>query len=207
MERGLAAYCWLVVRTAWRHSFRAAHSIILALIVAVGLLTYFIPQVEVMIDLHGWQVATVVLASIILVRLVLAPYWIWRDDGRIISNLNSKLTDKTKKQAAIDDLAEEIRWATDNLVNPNPHPLASGSGNIIESIDAWQRRCNEWYEKISKKLQNREFFTRTQQLHFDILTIVDQDSTLGNPYFNHRFNILSTKIKRLRAIMEQGGRA
>jgi hypothetical protein len=199
MERSPAAYCWLVIRTAWRHSFHAAHSIILALIIAVGLLTYFIPQLEVMIDLHGWQVATVVLAGIVLVRLVLAPYWIWTDDSRIISDLNSKLADKSKKQGAIDDLAEEIRWATENLVNPNPHPLAPG-GNIT-----WERQCKEWYEKISRKLQNRDFFTRAQQLHFDILTIVDQDSTLGNPYFNHRFNILSTKIKRLRAIMEQVG--
>ena len=80
MVKGPLAYSLLVLRTAWRHSFHAAHSVILALIIAAGLLTRFVPRVEVMVDLHGWQVATAVLGGIIAVRILLAPYWIWKED-------------------------------------------------------------------------------------------------------------------------------
>jgi hypothetical protein len=164
------------------------------------------------------------LATAGAVSLVFAAMYLWNllvVPAKIDSEINDKFASlqrkfdeeskvkitKEERQQAVDDLAEEIRWATNNLLNPNPHPLASGPGNITERIDAWKAQCNLWFEKISKKLDNRKFFTRAQQLHFDILAVVDQDSTLGNPHFNHGFNILSTKIKRLRDIMEQVSRA
>jgi hypothetical protein len=76
---GPVTYIWLVLRVAWRHSFHSAHAILLGLIIGIGLLTYFVPQIKVVVDLHGWQVAALVLGSIVGVRLVLAPYWLWRD--------------------------------------------------------------------------------------------------------------------------------
>ena len=76
MRWGSFIYLWLVIGTAWRHSFHAAHSVILALIILAGAVTSFVPQVEVMVDLHGWQVAAIVLGSIVGVRFFLAPYWI-----------------------------------------------------------------------------------------------------------------------------------
>ncbi len=208
MAWGPLTYLWLVAKTAWRHSFHAAHSVILALIVVVGLLTYFVPRLEVMVDLHGWQVATFVLSSIVFVRLILAPYWIWKDDGEAILKLNSLLqpqVNETIKQAAIDDLAEEINWATDNLVNPRPHPLRPDA-DILRETDLWSRACDSWYGRISNKLANRDVFTRSQQLHFDVLTRVDQVVSIGNMNFGKALNILHTKIRRLREIIEQVGR-
>jgi hypothetical protein len=109
-----------------------------------------------------------------------------------------------EKQAAIDDLAEEINWATQPLVNPNPHPL--GAGVPREAINKWRSECESWFGKVSKKLADRRFFTRAQQLHFDVLTMVDQVVSIGNMEFGHPYNILHTKIDRLREIIEQVGR-
>ena len=114
MQRGSFSYLWLVIKTAWRHSFHAAHSVILGLIIAGGLLSYFVPRVHVMVDLHGWQVATVVLGSIIAVRLILAPYWIWQEQERSIIELRAdrqSLPDKRMAIRRIYDKAHAIRDA------------------------------------------------------------------------------------------------
>jgi len=108
---------------------------------------------------------------------------------------------RTERQNAIDDLAEEINWATQDLVNPDPHPLREGAPS--DAIARWRAQCDEWFGKISKKLSNRQFFTRAQQLHFDVLTKVDQVVSIGNMEFGHYYNILHTKISRLRDIIEQ----
>jgi hypothetical protein len=49
---------------------------LLILIIAAGVVTYLNPQIEVLVDLHGWEVAAVVVASIVAVRLFLVPFWI-----------------------------------------------------------------------------------------------------------------------------------
>jgi phosphate/sulfate permease len=129
MRSGPFTYLWLVIKTACRHSFHTAHSIILALIILAGFVTSVVPQVEVLVDLHGWQVAAAVLGGIIAVRPLLAPYWIWKNDQGRLAVLRDQVANKVQNEhrlaartAALDDIAEEIAWAVNNLVNPKPHP-------------------------------------------------------------------------------------
>jgi hypothetical protein len=105
MRTGPFTYSWLVLRVAWRHSFHSAHTILLGLIIGVGLLTYFVPQINVMFDLHGWQVALFVLGSIVGVRLVLAPYWLWRDQQIENQRLAQQLDRRTVREEALRDIA------------------------------------------------------------------------------------------------------
>jgi hypothetical protein len=105
MRTGPFTYIWLVLRVAWRHSFHSAHTILLGLIIGVGLLTYFVPQINVMFDLHGWQVALFVLGSIVGVRLVLAPYWLWRDQQIENQRLAQQLDRRTAREEALRDIA------------------------------------------------------------------------------------------------------
>jgi hypothetical protein len=74
--------------------------------------------VEVLVDLHGWQVAAAVLGGIIAVRLLLAPYWIWKNDQGRLAALSDQVANKVQNEqrlasrtAALDDIAEEIAWA------------------------------------------------------------------------------------------------
>lgn len=205
MGLGPFSYIWLVIRTAWRHSFHAAHSVILALIILAGAVTYFVPQVEVLIDLHGWQVATVVLGSIIAVRLLLAPYWIWKSDQHHLATLGNQLASKVQteqqlatKTAAIDDIAEEISWAVNNLVNPKPHP--GNAANPDAAIAAFENQLNGWYSRVSEKLKNKDVFSHGDRVHFETLGFVPVISMWAHSKLNQLFSQLSVKLDRLREI-------
>jgi superfamily I DNA/RNA helicase len=205
MRAGLPTYLSLVIRTAWRHSFHAAHSAILALIIAAGLVTYFVPQVEVLVDLHGWQVATFVLSSIVVIRLLLAPYWIWIDDQNRLALLNDQLADKARetqrlaeKTAAIDEIANEISWAVNNLVNPQPHPASTSEPEV--AIAAFRSRFDAWCDRVSKKLGNRDLFTQGDQAHFDSLGVIPFKQMWGHAKLDWIFSELALKLDRLREV-------
>jgi hypothetical protein len=123
-------------------------------------------------------------------------------EDELQQNLNRQST-KEERQAVIDDLAEEINWATQNLLNQRPHPLKSPDPTNRPAIEDWRLNCETWFQKVSDKLANRRFFTRAQQLHFDVLANVDQVMTQGSSRFVKMYNIVSTKIRRLRDLIEQ----
>jgi hypothetical protein len=100
MGQRLHNYLWLVLKTAWRHSFHATHTIILVLIIGAGLLTYSLPEKYLdtfrwipRFDVHGWEVTIIVLVTVIAVRLVSAPYWIWKDDQKLLLMAQAETTD------------------------------------------------------------------------------------------------------------------
>jgi uncharacterized membrane protein len=48
--------------------------------VGLGLASNVVPSLSVIAaGVGGWQAATIVLGSIITVRLILAPYWLWKE--------------------------------------------------------------------------------------------------------------------------------
>jgi hypothetical protein len=84
-------YCGRVLHVALSHSLHAAHSIILVLLIVAGLATSLIPSLEIIPDLHGWQVAASVLTAIVGVRLLLAPFWIWQEGRATIQKLEAEI--------------------------------------------------------------------------------------------------------------------
>jgi hypothetical protein len=99
---GIVRYYWQVLRVAFSHSLsaaqRAAQSCIFFAVVAAGVFPAFIaPRIGMTIDpgwsqwtaeLTGWKVAAAVLGTIVLIRLICAPYWLYaemrsqRDDAQ-----------------------------------------------------------------------------------------------------------------------------
>ena len=70
-----------VFREAFRHSLDIAQSVIFVLLVVTGLVVARNPGLKPMIDaldLSGAWVAIIVMGSIISIRLILAPYWLWK---------------------------------------------------------------------------------------------------------------------------------
>src|SRR5215472_1940805 len=117
MPRGPLTYLSLIIRTAFRHSLDVTQSVIFILILLAWLVTYFFPRVVVTVDLNSGQVAAALIGVIVFVRLLFAPYWIWRDDQGRLAALNDKLANEAQvaarlatKNAAIDDVANEIAW-------------------------------------------------------------------------------------------------
>ena len=93
------------------------------------------------------------------------------------------------RQRTIDGLAEDISWAIDNLLNRHP-----GIDPDAKFIDNWKSDFENWCAGVSKKLGNRAFFTRADQLHFDYLGFID-------PRLNHLLSQLRVKIDRLRDVI------
>jgi ABC-type multidrug transport system fused ATPase/permease subunit len=101
------------------------------------------------------------------------------------------------KQKAIDDLAEDISWVIANIVN---HKTIRQQYDE-KAIKDFELEYQNWCSKVSKKLENRAFFTRADQLHFDRLGVVPAIGMHPHPAVNHVFQMLSLKLDRLRDVI------
>jgi hypothetical protein len=105
-------FYWKVFEVAFSHSIEIAHAILFVLLIVLGLVLYFVPGLKAPFlgvqvtpnHLHAWQAAGIVLASIIIIRLILAPYWIWKEErqatievGKNLSDVQAKLKDSELK--------------------------------------------------------------------------------------------------------------
>lgn len=99
------------------------------------------------------------------------------------------------RQKAIDDLAEDLSWAIHHLLNK---PVSSQA-----DVTAWQGEYHTWCERVSKRLENRAFFTRADQLHFDRLGFVPSANFAGSFNQHHAWLVsqLNLKFERLRDII------
>lgn len=99
------------------------------------------------------------------------------------------------RQQAIDALAEDLSWAIRDLVN---RPVQTEA-----EVDTWEADYRAWCDRVSHKLDNRAFFTRADQLHFDRLGFVPPTNLSGS--FNQRHvwlvSQLSLKFERLRDVI------
>jgi hypothetical protein len=78
---GFFRFYGLVIKEAFRHSPDLAQTIIFFLLLLAGAIAYGNPGLKPTIetyDLGGWKVAALVFGAIIVIRLVLAPYWLWK---------------------------------------------------------------------------------------------------------------------------------
>jgi hypothetical protein len=85
----LLRYYALVLRTAFTRSLSLAQDIIFGAIILVGCAIWLVPQMSAQLTtwataLNGWAIAATVLASIIAIRLLLSPYWIYQEQADII---------------------------------------------------------------------------------------------------------------------------
>ena len=99
------------------------------------------------------------------------------------------------RQEAIDDLAEDLSWAIHNLLN---RPVANEP-----EVAQWEADFKAWCERVSAKLENRAFFTRADQLHFDRLGFVPLASFAGSYNQRHAWLVsqLNLKFERLRDVI------
>jgi hypothetical protein len=115
--------------------------------------------------------------------------------GLVIIALSLWINLWSKKQQAIDDLAEDMSWAIHELVNRNPRPSTD------EEVQKWEADYLEWDKKVSKKLENRAFFTRADQLHFERLGFVEPVTLSGHQRFDWLLSQLRLKFDRLRDVI------
>ena len=99
------------------------------------------------------------------------------------------------RQEAIDELAEDLSWAIHHLLNK---PIRTES-----EVDSWKTEFGRWRERVSTKLENRAFFTKADQLHFDRLGFVPATHFARSYNEQHEWLVsqLNLKFERLRDVI------
>jgi hypothetical protein len=86
--------------------------------------------------------------------------------------------------------------AVHNLLNRSPTPSTD------QEIAVWKADFEDWCARDSRKLENRAFFTRAEQLHFDVLGIMEPIAVQGHLIaLSHLETQLNEKLKRLRDVI------
>jgi hypothetical protein len=78
---------------AFRHSMDWTQTILFVLLIAFGVVTSLLPREmrHFLPDASGWEMAAGVLGLIFLVRLLLAPYWLWKEQGAVLAKAKAAL--------------------------------------------------------------------------------------------------------------------
>jgi hypothetical protein len=116
--------------------------------------------------------------------------------GLAVITFSLRFNQWSQRQTAIDALAEDLGWAIRHLLNRKPQPTTEAE------VEAWVKDFREWCGKVSKQLENRAFFTRADQLHFDRLGFVDPVVMQGrHEGLNWHLSQLRLKFERLRDVI------
>ena len=107
----------------------------------------------------------------------------------------------SKKQQVIDALSEDLSWAIHSLLNKTVSTEAE--------LMIWEIEFEEWCKKVSRKLNDRAFFTRSDQIHFDRLGFIQPLNFIGAVTINMRAKAhhnklvshLNVKFDRMRDII------
>lgn len=107
----------------------------------------------------------------------------------------------SQRRKIVDDLAEELSWAINDLLNRTIHNDAD-----LDHLDV---DFKKWGEKVTRKIgDNKAFFSKADRIHFERLGRVQKfkwnDSYCASTTdgrHDHIRNMLSLKLDRLRDII------
>jgi hypothetical protein len=133
-------YYWRLISTAFTTSLDIAQAVVFILIIAVGLLLYFHPGAKMPLEVNGWQAAAIVLGTIIVIRIVLAPFWLDQESQEKLKSSRAELkiakSDVPKLRGAIDQImwgGRAIGFRADNSsmdMGPSPFVLIATISNV-----------------------------------------------------------------------------
>jgi hypothetical protein len=173
----------LVFGEAFRHSLDIAQAIIFVLLMLTGFIVARNPSTRPIVDaldLSGWKVAAIVSAGIVAIRLVMAPYWLWRSlkdrivtapkeaiDYRLrvqgISNVNDKKAKAIQigfnlhnsSLIPIQYEVEDVNVTVEDKQNDDPKfhnmgGVVAGLSNTLFSYDWIQLQTKTWIKPGTK---------------------------------------------------------
>lgn len=95
---GFFHYCLRVLRAVFTHSLSKSQDILFGALLLSGAVVWVSRYFRMKYDFtpwlsafSGWEIAACVFGSIILVRLLLAPYWLWKEGQDEIAVLNTQI--------------------------------------------------------------------------------------------------------------------
>lgn len=86
---GFIKFYWMVFREAFRHSLDLTQAVLFVVLGFAGLIVSRNSGAKMIVealDLGGWKIAALVFGSIVAIRLILSPYWLYKAaQARIVS--------------------------------------------------------------------------------------------------------------------------
>jgi|SRR6266480_787363 len=193
---GVLRYWWLVLRMALTHSLGSTQDTLFFLAIAVGVFTFAVPNVQVL-DVTGWQVALTVFSGVVILRLLLAPYWIYKADQQTIERLQNPVG---PTQEALDGLAELLSEGIHDILN---RPVATP-----EDIVALVAFESDWNQRLFAHLDAN--FPRADALHVERLgTVPNVPFAHASRLFPQHQRILghfARREERIRDLIRRGSR-
>jgi hypothetical protein len=100
---GLWGYWRAVLHMAWRHSLDHTQYVLFGLLLLTGAVSWALPGVPMIVnflglsfDVSGWQAASVTFGSIIIIRLFMAPFWLYKVQAEKADDLSFRLAPKIR---------------------------------------------------------------------------------------------------------------
>ena len=85
----LKTYCWLWLKTASTHSVGHIDLWIGLTAAVLGVVDHYWPDAQIMTT-YAWQIPIWMLAGVMLIRLLLAPFWIWQEQNKAMVALTGE---------------------------------------------------------------------------------------------------------------------
>lgn len=202
-------YWGRVSRRAWADTLRAlgldtAEKVVARLlpaVVGVIVVWFLLGSADTGLSIFARAVAA------LAVLLVVPGMFVWKlitTPSTLDAELSAQLkveTNEATRQKALDDIAEEIAWAIDNLINPKPYPTSTGDTEA--DFILLQTKTDDWCIKVSGKLTDRSIFTAGDRVHFDKLGSVPFVQKYGHGKLDWLNSMIILKVQRLREIEER----
>jgi hypothetical protein len=193
---GFVRYIKAVVLMALRHAITPAQDIIFGLLILAGTAHYFFPKFHMGIDPAGWEAAVIILSGVVATRLVLAPYWIYKEDQAKIQSFGAKLLHDRPTQESLDILAQLLSEGIADILNA---PV-----NTTQQLQNFLAVEDDWNKRLFAHLDNG--FTKSDALHVQRLgTILPR--AFGHASFQEHGRLLShfaVREERIRDLLKRG---
>ncbi len=145
-----------------------------------------------------------ILPAVFVWKFIAAPSKLDADQRAKIRELESLLkvdSNELARQKAIDNIAEEIAWAVNNLINPKPFPTSTGDTEA--DFKLLQTKIDAWCDRVNSKLAASSVFTVGDKVHFDSLGSIPLVTRYGHQKLDWLHSALVLRLERLREIEER----
>ena len=190
---GALCFWWRCIRGAFQHSLGSADAAVLLFFILAGgaadYLGWSIP-----VNGGSWQFAAGVLGAVVASRLLLAPYWTWKE----VREERDRLRAREMTQERVDRLSE--------FLDEGIHKVWNQSVANVTELDALLAFNADWERRTQEHLN--AFFTKADVVDFSrlgVVPLVGKDGTFDDGTGRHAkiLREYALREKRLRMIVDR----
>jgi hypothetical protein len=178
-------------KTALRHSVGVADLVSSTVAAAGAVITHYAPQATEIWQEWAWQIPVWVLCGIVVVRLALAPYWIWQEDQEKIAIQAKQLNYDARRLGIKNRLGKAItdgRIYSDLCRRPGLDNAA-----LMQRSDEWYAATNDFILQAFGEGESQLFQSGTGIVHIGGIEGPHKELNRG----------IETRLRRLNELIQR----